>query len=112
MVNAVPVHPAIPSKTASVKLMLRPNMNGRPLTIAQAIQKRAIEHRDVDSRFSRSFLGRCFMPVPKRKKTTGTVAMGRNRDHSAKSTATTRGTAVSGAIKKKISPRSAAIVER
>ena len=111
MVNAVPVHPAIPSKNASVKLMLRPSMNGIPHTIAQANQKRATEQSAVESRFSRSFLGRHFKAIPRRKKMTGTVAMGRTMYHSEKSTVTARGTAVRGAIKKNISPMSAAIVE-
>jgi hypothetical protein len=57
------------------------------------------------------FLGRCFKRSPMRKKITGTVAIGRNIYHSEKSTVTMRGTAVSGATKKNISPRSAAIVE-
>ena len=82
MVNAVPVHPAIPSKRESVKLMLRPSMNGMPHTMAQANQKRATEQSAVESRFSRSFLGRRFRTSPRRKKMAGTAAMGRNIYHS------------------------------
>jgi hypothetical protein len=71
-----------------------------------------MEQSAVESRFSRSFLGRRFNAHPRIKQMTGTTAMGRNMFHSEKSTVTISGTAVRGAIKKNISPRSAAIVER
>jgi hypothetical protein len=110
--NAVPVHPAIPSKNASVNPMCSPSINGIPLTIAQESQKRATEHIAIDSLTPRSVRGRVRNTVPRRKNVTGTAAIGRIISHSEKSMATIRGTAVNGAIKVNISPTSAIIVER
>jgi hypothetical protein len=50
--------------------------------------------------------------MPVIKNSAGTVTMGRSIFHSEKRTATIRGTHVTGAMKVKISPRSAMIVER
>ncbi len=112
MENAVPVHPAIPSKTASENPMCRPSMNGMPLTMAQANQNSATEDMAVESRLPCLLRGRFLRTMPVMKNVAGTVAMGRSIFHSEKRTATIRGTQVSGAINVKISPRSEKIVER
>jgi hypothetical protein len=92
--------------------MCNPSINGIPLTIAQVSQKSATEHIAIESLTPRSARGRVRNTVPRRKKVTGTAAMGRSMSHSEKSMATIRGTAVSGAINVNISPTSAIIVER
>ena len=82
MENAVPVQPAMPSKTASVKLMCRPSMNGTPLTMAHVSQNSATEHMAVESRTPRSLRGMVFKIIPRTKKATGTEAIGMNMSHS------------------------------
>ena len=87
-------------------------MKGTPLIMAQKNQKRATEHNAVERRTPRSLLGMLLSAIPRRKKMSGTAAIGRSMFHSAKSTAMARGTQVTGATKTKISPRSAIMVER
>ena len=71
MENAVPVHPAIPSKKASVKSIPRPSMNGTPLIMAQKNQKRATEQRAVERRTPRSLRGMLRKSDPEKKKDHG-----------------------------------------
>jgi hypothetical protein len=87
-------------------------MNGIPLTIAQVSQKSATEHMAVESLTPRLVRGSVRNSIPRIKNVAGTADVGRSMFHSEKSTATIMGTAVNGAIKVKISPRSAIIVER
>jgi hypothetical protein len=110
--NAVPVHPAIPSKSASVKPIFRPIMNGKPLITALVSQKSATEHNAVDSLTPRSLRGMFRRIIPRIKKVTGTAAIGRSIFHSEKITATISGMQVTGATKTKMSPRSEMMVER
>ena len=87
-------------------------MNGIPLTMAQVSQNNATEHMAVESRLPCLLRGRCLRARPVMKKIAGTDAIGRSIFHSEKRTATIRGTQVTGAMKTKISPISAMIVER
>jgi hypothetical protein len=86
-------------------------MNGRPLTIAQVSQKSATEHIAVESRIPRLVRGSLPKSIPRIENVTGTAVMGSIIFHSEKRIATMMGTAAIGAIKVKISPRSAIIVE-